>query len=96
MKKIWSLLLLLAIISIPAFAQLTPFDSTITNNGGAGITTNVVLDKNKVYLISGFVYVRNGGSLTIPAGTILLGEYSTEGSLIIERGGKIFANGTAA
>lgn len=95
MKQIWSLLLLLAIISIPAFAQLTPHDSTITNNGGAGITTNVALNKNKVYLISGFVYVRNGGSLTIPAGTILLGEFATEGSLIIERGGKIFANGTA-
>jgi hypothetical protein len=95
MKQIWILLLLLAIVSIPALAQLTPHDSTITNNGGAGITTNVALDKNKTYLISGFVYVRNGASLTIPAGSLLLGEYSTEGSLIIERGGKIFANGTA-
>jgi hypothetical protein len=95
MKKIWSLLLLLAAISMPAFAQLTPFDSTITNNSGAGITGNVVLNKSKVYLISGFVYVRSGGKLTIPAGTILLGEFSTKGSLIVERGGQIFANGTA-
>ncbi|NWF49104.1 MAG: T9SS type A sorting domain-containing protein [Ignavibacteriaceae bacterium] len=94
MKKIWSLLLTVVLV-VPVFAQLTPTDSTITNNGGAGITSSVVLDKNKVYLIQGFVYVRNGGTLTIPAGTVLLGEKSSQGSLIIERGGKIFANGTA-
>lgn len=94
MKKIWSLLIAF-VIALPGFAQLTPSDSTITNNGGAGITTNVVLDKNKVYLLQGFVYVRNGASLTIPAGTLIMGEKSSQGSLIIERGGKIFANGTA-
>lgn len=95
MKKLWSMIIMLAAFALPAFAQLTPFDSTITNNGGAGITGSVVLDKNKVYLLQGFVYVRNGGTLTIPAGTVILGEKSSQGSLIIERGGKIYANGTA-
>jgi hypothetical protein len=95
MKKILSLILLLGVITTAAFAQVTPSDSTITNNGGAGITTNVVLSKDTVYLLQGFVYVRNGGSLTIPAGTLILGETASQGSLIIERGGKIFANGTA-
>ena len=95
MKAFLSMILLTLVLVVPSFAQLTPFDSTITNNGGAGITGNVVLNSSKVYLISGFVYVRNGGKLTIPAGTILLGEFSTKGSLIVERGGQIFANGTA-
>ncbi|NWF88767.1 MAG: T9SS type A sorting domain-containing protein [Ignavibacteriaceae bacterium] len=95
MNKLWSIIILLATFIVPSFAQLTPSDSTITNNGGAGITTSVVLDKNKVYLLQGFVYVRSGGKLTIPAGTIILGETASQGSLIIERGGQIFANGTA-
>ncbi len=95
MKKLWSMMIMLAAFALPAFAQLTPSDSTITNNGGAGITGSVVLNKSKVYLLQGFVYVRNGGTLTIPAGTLIMGEKSSQGSLIIERGGKIYANGTA-
>jgi len=95
MKKLWSMMIMLAAFALPAFAQLTPSDSTITNNGGAGITGSVVLNKSKVYLLQGFVYVRNGGTFTIPAGTLIMGEKSSQGSLIIERGGKIYANGTA-
>ena len=33
------------------------------------ITTNVALDKNKVYLLRGWVYVANGGVLGRPKGT---------------------------
>ena len=95
MKKLWSIMILMAVFALPAFAQLTPYDSLITNNGGLGITANVVLTKTKVYLLQGFVYVRNGATLTIPAGTLIMGEKSTQGSLIIERGGKLIANGTA-
>ncbi|NBO94133.1 MAG: hypothetical protein EBV06_17760, partial [Planctomycetia bacterium] len=59
------------------------------------ITTNVTLSKNKVYLLRGWVYVTNGGTLTIPAGTVIRGDKTTVGSIIVERGGKIVANGTA-
>lgn len=76
MKKLWSMMIMLAAFALPAFAQLTPSDSTITNNGGAGITGSVVLNKSKVYLLQGFVYVRNGGTLTIPSGTLIMGEKS--------------------
>jgi hypothetical protein len=58
------------------------------------ITTNVALDKNKVYLLRGWVYVANGGVLTIPAGTVIRGDKTTVGTIIVERGGKINANGT--
>ncbi len=91
MKKFWSIMFLMAAIALPSFAQLTPSDSTISGH----ITTNPVLDKNKTYLLQGFVYVDSLASLTIPAGTLILGETSTQGSLIIKRGGKLFANGTA-
>jgi len=94
MRKLSLFFFLLVALAPLSFAQLTPYDSTITNNGGAGITGTVVLDKNKVYLLQGFVYVRNGGKIIIPAGTLILGDKFSQGTLIIERGGQIFADGT--
>jgi hypothetical protein len=54
------------------------------------------LDASKKYLLRGKVYVVNGGKIVIPAGTVVMGEKSTDGTLIINRGGKIDARGTAA
>lgn len=95
MKNVLSFFILLMLMSIEGLAQLTPYDSVITNNGTTGLTGTVVLDKNKVYLLQGFVYVRNGGKIIIPAGTLILGDKFSQGTLIIERGGQIFAEGTA-
>ena len=58
------------------------------------ITTNMTLDAGKVYLLTGWVYVTNGGTLTIPAGTVIRGDKATQGAIIVERGGKIYAQGT--
>lgn len=60
------------------------------------IKGNRTLSADSIYLLKGFVYVIDGAKLTIPAGTILKGEKATMGSLIIEKGGKIDAQGTAA
>ena len=66
------------------------------------ITTNRTLDASQVYLIDGEVYVDNGVTLTIPAGTILKGRTTpTAGNgnasvLVVQRGGRLVANGTAA
>ncbi|MGA0048844.1 MAG: hypothetical protein ACO3GY_06465 [Flavobacteriaceae bacterium] len=72
-----------------------PFaDSTLEGN----ITTNKTLDANKIWLIKGRVAVTDGATLTIPAGTILKAEAGTgadASTLIIARGGKIDAQGTA-
>jgi len=59
------------------------------------ITANLTLDAAKTYLLKGFVYVKNGATLTIPAGTVIRGDKSTKGTLIITRGSKIMANGEA-
>jgi hypothetical protein len=59
------------------------------------IKGNRTLSADSVYLLQGFVYVINGATLTIPAGTVIKGEKATMGSLIIEKGGKIDAQGTS-
>jgi Bacterial Ig-like domain (group 2) len=48
------------------------------------------------YMLSGFVYVKNNATLTIEPGTIIKGVSGTKGALMIERGSKIMAVGTAA
>ncbi len=59
------------------------------------ITANLTLDASKQYLIRGKVYVQSPATLTIPAGTIIFGEKESDGTLIINRGAKIDAKGTA-
>jgi hypothetical protein len=58
------------------------------------LATDRTLLANETYLLRGFVYVTNGATLTIEPGTIIMGEKATAGSLIVERGAKIIADGT--
>ena len=58
------------------------------------ITTSTTWKVGTQYILSGFVYVEDGATLTIEPGTIIKGEKSSKGSLIVKRGGKIIANGT--
>lgn len=58
------------------------------------LTSERVLDASKKYLLKGQYIVRAGGILRIPAGTIIFGDRTTKGTLIIDRGGKIYAEGT--
>jgi hypothetical protein len=48
-----------------------------------------------VYTLRGYVYFTAGTTLTIPAGTIIKSDISQKGALIIERGARIEALGTA-
>lgn len=75
------------------FAQLP----TTKLSGTGEITANRTLSKDTIYLIDRPVYVRPGAKLTIPAGTVLKGDVSTAGvgTLIIDRGAQIDAQGTA-
>jgi hypothetical protein len=59
------------------------------------IVGNVTLTNDRIWLLRGFVYVIDGATLNIEPGTVIFGEKSTKGTLIIERGGKINAQGTA-
>jgi hypothetical protein len=55
------------------------------------ITTDMTI--SGVILLTNKVYVKNGATLTILPGTIIRGDYATQGTLIITRGSKIIADG---
>ncbi|WP_165023912.1 hypothetical protein [Dysgonomonas sp. ZJ279] len=58
------------------------------------ITKDVVYKKG-TYSLKGWVYVKNGATVTFEPGTIIKGEKGSKASLIIEPGSKIYAQGTA-
>ncbi|MBI3511050.1 MAG: T9SS type A sorting domain-containing protein [Bacteroidetes bacterium] len=60
------------------------------------IYTNTHWTACNQYLLMGYVYVCQNAILTIDAGVIIKGDKNTKGSLIVERGSKLYANGTAA
>lgn len=90
MKWLLSFFLAFVFFGSLAFAQLAPVDSVIEGN----INTNAFLTKTKRYLLRGFVNVNSPAVLTIQAGTIIYGEKSSKGTLIINRGAKLIADGT--
>ena len=65
-------------------------------SAGAVIATNTTWTKNNVYELCGLVYVTNGATLTIEAGTVIRGSVAyANSSLVICKGAKLIARGTA-
>lgn len=58
------------------------------------IKSDMTLKYPNTYTLKGFVYVPNSVTLTIEPGVIIKGDKATQGTLIVERGGKIMAQGT--
>ncbi|MEH6308679.1 Ig-like domain repeat protein [Olivibacter sp. SDN3] len=81
-------------------------DKPIVDIQAGSIATNTTWSKDTVYRLNGFVRVgrdsRNtqnqpaieGVILTIEPGTIVIGDRETKGTLIVQRGNKIMAEGT--
>lgn len=70
--------------------------TTITDNGSG--TGTVTWTSDKVYYLDGIVFVNDGQTLTIEPGTIIkakTGQGENASALIVARGGKIIAEGTA-
>lgn len=59
------------------------------------ITNDTKLYKKDTYLLLGSVFVTDSTTLTIEPGTIILGDFKTNGSLTISKGSKIIADGLA-
>ncbi|MBM3424790.1 MAG: PKD domain-containing protein [Bacteroidetes bacterium] len=74
-------------------AQNTVYPATVTT-----VSTDVTASTtwSGVILLQNKVFVKNNATLTIAPGTIIRGDYATQGTLIITRGAKIVANGTVA
>lgn len=73
---------------------VTPATGQVITVSG-DITADTKWYSNARYLLSGFVYVKNNATLTIEPGTLIKGISGTKATLIIEKGSKIMAEGTA-
>ncbi|RYY88935.1 MAG: hypothetical protein EOO15_07685 [Chitinophagaceae bacterium] len=76
------------------------------NNGGTTVTpestilsgtigTDLTLRTGKTYTLRGIVYIANGAQLTIEPGVTILGDKASRGTLVVTRGCRINAVGTA-
>ncbi|RYY35591.1 MAG: hypothetical protein EOP46_09460 [Sphingobacteriaceae bacterium] len=72
----------------------TTEDETVVQVTG-DITANTTWTADKIYLLKGNVFVTNNSTLEIQPGTIIKGDKPSKGALIITRGAKIDAEGTA-
>lgn len=93
MKKVFTTIAVL----IAMFISLQAADVTVTDDGsGVGTTT---WTSDNVYILDGLVFVNDGQVLTIEAGTVVKGKPGQEenaSALIVARGGKLIAEGTAS
>ena len=75
--------------------QTTTYPATTVTVAAGDIATSTTWTKDKVYLLNGWVYVVDGVTLTIEPGTVIRGDKANKAALIIEKGAKLIANGTA-
>jgi len=64
----------------------------------SNITADLTLTTDKIWVMNGLVSVKDGATLTIPAGTLLVGKAGNGDNtsyLVIDKGSKIDAQGTA-
>lgn len=94
MKKIFTLIAVMTIGAIGLIAA----DITVTDADMQAAGTEVTWTSENVYILDGFVFVNDGQTLNIEAGTVIKGKPGQEenaSALIVAKGGKIMANGTA-
>lgn len=77
----------------PDGGNTLPTGSVVEVSGD--IKTSTTWKADKIYLLKGFVFVTDGAELTIEPGTIIKGDKATKGTLIVTRGSKISAVGSA-
>jgi hypothetical protein len=75
----------------PSTTTYKSTNQTLTGN----IDKDLKLTKGNVYLLIGTVYVTNKAVLTIEPGTVIRGDNESCGTLVITKGAKIIAEGTA-
>ncbi len=72
------------------------FDNNVIGNGDQGfVFKGKQTLKKGTYSLKGWVYIADGAQLTIEPGTIIKGDKVTKSALIVERGGKLIAKGSA-
>jgi hypothetical protein len=82
-------LLLLLFLLVSSLCQAQNLVDTVRQD----ITTNTTWRGDRIYLIEGYRFVKNGATLTIEPGATIKGDKASKGTLIVTKTGKIFANG---
>ena len=77
----------------------TPGNGTTTTKSSidlsGDITANQTLSSKNDYLLRGIVFVKSGSTLTIEKGTTIKGEAGSKGTLVVQPGARLVAEGTA-
>jgi hypothetical protein len=102
-KLITGTLILIGLFSVTSCVKVNFDDGDDTNNTPTDPTSNVisgVISSSKFYakgkwVLKGYVYVTNGATVTFEAGCVVQSDVVEKGALIIERGAKLIASGTA-
>lgn len=104
MKKLIVPILVIASLAFTA-CSLSDDDQNIMQNGGevssqnlaGNLTSDLTLTSGVAHNLIGALFVKDGATLTIEAGTTINAlAGGTDVYILVERGGKIIANGTAA
>jgi PKD domain/Secretion system C-terminal sorting domain len=74
--------------------SITSLFSQIIISGNLDINGKTTWTNNNIYILQGFVRVTANDTLQIQPGTIIKGDYTSKGSLIVERDGYLIADGT--
>ena len=92
-----SLAMVVAALLSPALPSLAA--ETEVTDADISSGSNVTWTADNTYVLAGLVFVDEGATLTIEAGTVIKGQPGqgeNASALVVARGGKIFAEGTAA
>ncbi|HAI75827.1 MAG TPA: hypothetical protein DCM08_06225 [Microscillaceae bacterium] len=99
MKKFTNYLLILILATTVLFSCTESKKNNSTSGPATDvtgdITSNTTWRKGVRYVLKGTVSVKSGAVLTIEPGAVIRGDKATTGTLVIERGGQIIADGRA-
>jgi len=76
--------------------NIPAYDEANVENLFGDVIADKILTKDKQWKLSGLVTVRNGATLTIEPGTVVFGDTVGDDYLVIAKGAKIIADGTAS
>lgn len=76
--------------------QVTTTPTDPTSNVISGVISSSKFYARGTWILKGYVYVTDGATVTFEAGSIIKSDVTEKGALIIERGAKLIAQGTAS
>ena len=82
--------------SLKTVNKINPTEEFVLGNGDQELVfTGKQKLKKGTYTMKGWIYIKDGAELTLEPGTVIKGDKNTKAALIVERGGKLYAKGTA-